>query len=113
MQLLLERNGIFRFVDDSHSCHPYTSTGECGTSTSKSSSSVLECDDVLIWKMYGRVVMQLITATLSPVAMSCVIGNNSLRDLLILLKEQFSTVSKTNIFQMKSNLQNIRNGTTQ
>ena len=54
--------------------------------------------------------MQLITATLSPVALSCAIGSTSSRDLWIRLKEQFSTVSKTSIFQMKSNLHNIKKG---
>ena len=111
IQLLLKSNEIFGFVDGSHSCPPYTFTGECGTNTSNSSSSAIECDDMLIWKMHGTVVMQVITATLSPIAMSCAIDNNSSRDLLILLKEQFSTLSKTNIFQVKTNLQNIRKGT--
>lgn len=60
--------------------------------------------------MHDRVVMQLITMTLSSVAMSCVIGSTSCKDLWIWLKEQFSTVSRTSIFQMKSNLQNIQKG---
>ena len=59
-------------------------------------------------KMHDRAVMQLITATLSPIAMSCVIGSNSSKDLWLRLKEQFSIVSKTSIFQLKSNLPNIR-----
>ena len=61
--------------------------------------------------MHDRAIMQLITATLSPVAMSCAIGSISSKDLWQRLKEQFSTVSKTSIFQLKSNLQNIRKGT--
>ena len=61
--------------------------------------------------MHDRAVMQLVTATLSTITMSCAIGSKSSRDLWIQLKEQFSTVSKTSIFQMKSNLQNIRKGT--
>ncbi|CAL8995682.1 unnamed protein product [Prunus brigantina] len=60
--------------------------------------------------MHDRAVMQLLTATLSPVALSCAIGSHSSRDLWVRLKEQFSTVSRTSIFQMKSNLQNIRKG---
>jgi hypothetical protein len=52
--------------------------------------------------------MQLITATLSPIDMSCVIGSISSKDLWTKLKEQFSTVSRTSIFQIKSNLQTIK-----
>ena len=103
MQLLLESNGIFGFVDGSHSCPSSSSTGECGTHISHS-SSIVECDEVLVWKMHDRAIMQLITATLSPVAMSCAIGSSSSKDLWFRLKEQFSIVSKTSIFQMKSNL---------
>ena len=44
-------------------------------------------------------------------AMSCAIGSSSSQDLWDRLKEQFSTVSKTSIFQLKSNLQNIKKGT--
>ena len=109
MQLLLERNGIFSFVDGSNSCPVSTST-EYGTHSSSSSSSVVECDAVVIWRMHDRAIMQLITATLSPIALSCAIGSTSSRELWTRLKEQFSTVSKTSIFQMKSNLQNIRKG---
>nr|XP_034930737.1 uncharacterized protein LOC118061423 isoform X1 [Populus alba] len=54
--------------------------------------------------------MQLITATLSPIAVSCAIGSTSSKELWIRLKEQFSTVSRTSIFQMKSNLQTIKKG---
>ena len=109
MQLLLESNGIFGFVDGSHPCPPSIST-ECGTDSTNSSSTT-DCDDVLVWRMHDRAIMQLITATLSPVALSCAIGSHSSRDLWMRLKEQFSTMSKTNIFKMKSDLQNIRKGT--
>ena len=54
--------------------------------------------------------MQLITAILSPIAMSCAIGSTNSKDLWIRLKEQFSTMSRTSIFQMKSNLQTIKKG---
>ncbi|KAM1798650.1 hypothetical protein ACFX12_032699 [Malus domestica] len=54
--------------------------------------------------------MQLLTASLSPMAISCAIGSTSSKDFWIRLQEQFSTVSKTSIFQMKSNLQTIKKG---
>lgn len=54
--------------------------------------------------------MQLITATLSPHVVSCVIGSTSAQDIWNQLKEQFSTVTHTNIFQLNSELQNIKKG---
>ncbi|KAM2699832.1 hypothetical protein EV1_038651 [Malus domestica] len=99
IQLLLESNGIMGFVDGSH-----PSPTESGSCTSA------ESDAFVVWKMHDRAIMQLITATLSPVALSCAIGSKSSQDLWIRLKEQFSTVSKTSIFQMKSNLQTIKKG---
>ena len=109
MKLLLESNDIYGFVDGSHPCP--APLNEFGTNISNStSSSGIDCDDMLIWRMHDRALMQLITATLSPVAMSCAIGSGSSKELWLRLKKQFSTVSKTSIFQMKSNLQNIRKG---
>ena len=107
--LLLESNGIYGFVDGTHPCPSSVTVDECGTHNSPSSSSI-DCDDILIWKLHDRALMQLITATLSPIAMSCAIGSVSSRDLWNRLIEQFSIVSKTSIFQMKTNLQNIKKG---
>ena len=103
MQLLLQSNGISGFTDGSHPCPLTNSIAESSTNNSNSISAT-ECEDVVIWRMHDRAVMQLITATLSPMALSCAIGSSSSQDLWNRLKEQFSTVSKTNIFQLKSNL---------
>ncbi|CAN6726957.1 unnamed protein product [Malus baccata var. baccata] len=61
--------------------------------------------------MHDRALMQLIIATLSPLAVSCAIGSTSARDLWVRLKEQFSIVTQATIFQMKSELQNIKKDT--
>lgn len=99
MQLLLESNNIMRFVDGST---PYAAriafnSGESGINYANS-LSVTNTDEYTIWKLHDRALMQLISATLSPVAMSCAICNFSSRDLWTRLKEQFSTISKTSIF---------------
>jgi len=67
-------------------------------------------NEYIVWKIHDRAIMQLITATLSPIVMSCAIGSISSKDLWTRLKEQFSTVSRSSIFQMKSNLQTIKKG---
>jgi hypothetical protein len=107
MQLLLESNGIMGYVDGLLPCPPQhcSISAESGITSSSSQS-----DEYIVWKMHDRAIMQLITATLSPIAMSCAIGSTSSKDLWIRLKEQFSTVSRTSIFQMKSNLQTIKKG---
>ena len=109
MRLLLESNGICGFVDGTHPCPMSTSADECETNV-HNSPSTMDCDEALVWRMHDRAVMQLITATLSSVSMTCAIGSTCSKDLWNSLKEQFSTVSRTSIFQMKSNLQNIRKG---
>jgi len=107
MQLLLESNGIMGYVAGLLPCPPqHCSISDKSGITSSSSQT----DEYIAWKMHDRAIMQLITATLSSIAMSCTIGSTSSKDLWIRLKEQFSTVSRTSIFQMKSNLQTIKKG---
>ncbi|XP_070674720.1 uncharacterized protein [Malus domestica] len=110
IQLLLESNGIMGFVDGSHPCPPQFSDQSGASGMNSSSNASVATDEFMIWKMHDKAVMQLLTATLSPAALSCAIGSKSSQDIWIRLKEQFSTVSKTSIFQMKSNLQTIKKG---
>ncbi|KAM1149408.1 hypothetical protein ACFX2B_029701 [Malus domestica] len=99
------------FVDGSHPRPSRISsvTRESGMNVLNPSSST-DCDTFLVWMMHDRALMQLITATLSPVAMSCANCSTSSKDLWTRLKQQFSFVSKNSIFQMKSNLQTIKKG---
>ncbi|CAN6726899.1 unnamed protein product [Malus baccata var. baccata] len=110
IQLLLESNGIMGFVDGSHPCPPQFSDQSGASGMNSSSNASVATDEFMIWKMHDKAVMQLLTATLSPAALSCAIGSKSSQDIWIRLKEQFSTMSKTSIFQMKSNLQTIKKG---
>ncbi|CAN6721051.1 unnamed protein product [Malus baccata var. baccata] len=112
MQLLLEGHGILGFVDGSNPC-PIRFTRPTSSGSEEDSQGTLshtESDDYKIWKLHDRALMQLITATLSPSAISCVIGSISAQDIWTRLKEQFSTVTRTSIFQMKSELQNVKKG---
>ncbi|KAM1741605.1 hypothetical protein ACFX12_011704 [Malus domestica] len=58
--------------------------------------------------MHDRALMQLIIATLSPTAMSYIIGCLTSHDMWTNLKDRFSTVMKASIFQLKTELQNIK-----
>ncbi|CAN6707786.1 unnamed protein product [Malus baccata var. baccata] len=113
MQLLLEGYGIMNFVDGSSSCPPqFSSTSSSDSDISFTGShSRVESDDYKVWKMHDRALMHLITATLSSSAISCAIGSTSARDLWVRLQDQFYVVSRTAIFQMKSNLYTIKKGT--
>ncbi|KAM1717265.1 hypothetical protein COP2_025400 [Malus domestica] len=114
MELLLEGYGIMGFVNGSNPC-PVRFSPSVSANTdieSGSSSCNLETDEYKVWKMHDRTIMQLITATLSPIAVSCAIGSSCSKDLWTRLKEHFSTVSKTSVFQLKSDLQNIKKGTS-
>ncbi|KAM2045332.1 hypothetical protein ACFX1T_009539 [Malus domestica] len=100
LQLLLESHGILGFVDGS--CR-------CPTRFEKDSEvEGVETNDFQIWKMHDRALMQLIIATLSPTAMSCIIGCMTPYDMWTNLNDRFSTVTKASILQMKIELQNIK-----
>jgi len=67
MQLLLESNGIMGYVDGLLPCPPQ----HCSISVESGiTSSSPQSDEYIVWKMHDRAIMQLITATLSPIAMS-------------------------------------------
>ncbi|KAM1541138.1 hypothetical protein ACFX1Z_011089 [Malus domestica] len=112
MQLLLEGHSIIGFVDGSTPCPAQFASESSADSTvlCGDSSTRVVTDEYKIWKMHDKALMQLITATLSPAAISCAIGSTSSKDLWFRLKDQFSTVTKASIFQLKSELQTIKKG---
>lgn len=99
-------------LDGSNTCptqYLVTSSGNSKVNSSSGSSSTrIELDAYKIWKMHDRALMQLITTTLSSDALSCAIDSTNSQDLWTCLNEQFSTVTRTSIFQMKSELQAIK-----
>ncbi|KAM1692819.1 hypothetical protein ACFX2K_032390 [Malus domestica] len=113
IDLLLEGHGLMGFVDGSHICPPrfIASSSRDSNVSSSDGGSLIESDEFKVWKMHDRALMQLITATLSPSPVSCAISSTSARDLWVRLKEQFSIVTRAAIFQMKSELQDIKKGT--
>lgn len=111
MKLMLEGYGIMDFVDGTNPCPSQFMSASCDFRVASSGSeSRIESDAYKVWKMHDRALMQLITATLSSMAISCDIGSSSARELWVRLQEQFSTVSKTFIFQLKFDLQTIKKG---
>lgn len=95
-------HGIMGFVDGSSPCpHCFTSS-ESGASevNSGNSSANVENDEYKVWKMHDHALMQLITATLSPVVVSCTIGSTSSKNIWTHLKEHFSIIEPLNTRQL-------------
>nr|XP_028949246.1 uncharacterized protein LOC114821346 [Malus domestica] len=82
MQLMLKGHSIIGFVDGLMSCPAQFSQDSSDGSAILSGDSFtrVPTDDYKIWKMHDKALMQLITATLSPAAVSCKI--KEARDLL-------------------------------
>lgn len=89
MQLLLKGHGLMGFVDGSSLCHPRlpTHTSSNLEVHSCNSSSSKENDEFKVWKMHDHALMQLLTATLSSPAVSCVIRSISACDMWTRLNE--------------------------
>lgn len=105
MELLLEGHSLIGFVDGSVPCPAQFCPDSSGDLATR-----VQSDDYKVWKMHDKALMQLITSTLSSAAISCAIGSTSSKELWSRLREQFSTVTRTSIFQLKSELQTIKKG---
>ncbi|XP_068344266.1 uncharacterized protein [Pyrus communis] len=108
MQLLLEGHGIMGFVDGSHVCPPRYVTCADTSESSATSSPPSEDEAYIVWKMHDRALMQLITTTLSPVAISCEIGSTSACVLWNRLKEQFSATIRKGSDSVSQYMQRIK-----
>ncbi|KAM1109218.1 hypothetical protein TB1_008081 [Malus domestica] len=104
LDLLLEGNGIMGFLDGSIPCPEKYMTTEDGPVINR----VVITDAYKVWKIHDKALMTLITAILSPAALSSVIGCQSSKEMWINLKERFSSMTRTSIVQMKIDLQNIK-----
>ncbi|KAM1891463.1 hypothetical protein ACFX14_034747 [Malus domestica] len=89
MELLLDGNGIFGFLDGSIPCLD---------------KSELDFDAYIVWKIHDKALMTLITTTLSTAALSCVIGCKSSKEMWTSLRERFANMTRTSIVQLKINL---------
>lgn len=67
-------------------------------------------DAFTIWTIHNITLMTLITTTLLPSAISCVIGCSTSNAMWVNLREQFASVTRASIFQLKTDLQNIKKG---
>lgn len=78
MRLLLESHEILGFFNGTRYCH---------TSFDEDYVEGVENEDLHIWKMHDRALMQLLIATLFLTAMSCIIGYTNSHEMWINLKD--------------------------
>ncbi|KAI5314505.1 hypothetical protein L3X38_043681 [Prunus dulcis] len=100
MNLLLECHGILGFVTCSHPCPPQFVVG----------SNSEEIEAYKAWQLHDKVLMLLLSTTLSASAISCVIGSTNAREMWLTLKERFAIITKPSIFLLKTCLYNMKKG---
>lgn len=108
MDLLLEGNGIIGFIDGSIACPEKFDSTDIEDGTVVNDTIIFYAYKV--WKIHDKALMTLIIATLSPSVLSCIIGWISSRQMWETLRERFTSITRTNIVQLKIDLQNIKKG---
>ncbi|PRQ50702.1 putative RNA-directed DNA polymerase [Rosa chinensis] len=101
MYSLLRGHGLLKFVDGTHPCPSQYSMSDDGH---LSQNSPKEYED---WVAQDCNLISLITATLSSEALSHVVGCSTAFEVWFTLKDRYATVSRSNVVQLKSNLQSI------
>ncbi|PRQ30495.1 putative RNA-directed DNA polymerase [Rosa chinensis] len=105
LQTMLRGCGLMKYVDGSFPCpSQYMITEEGGV------LSKVTADQYLTWKQNDYVVMTLLAATLSSGVLSFVVGSNTSREILCLLKERYASTSWFNKEQLKSNFYKLQKG---
>lgn len=101
LQSFLRGQNLYEFVDGSVSCPSQYVLDADGT------TSVLS-RDYIAWKTQDQNIINLLGQTLSPKAMSCVVGSQSAQEMWSRLKLKFAAPNRQNILQLKTNLQNLK-----
>ncbi|PRQ35183.1 hypothetical protein RchiOBHm_Chr5g0077241 [Rosa chinensis] len=104
-QSVLEGNDLFSYFDGSYPCPPRYVLTEEGSVTSEVTQAYKQ------WKKIDKALLGLLMATLDDEIMEIIVGSKSSHEAWIALQERFSTVSRANIIQLKTDLQTIKKGT--
>lgn len=103
-QSVLEGNDLFGYFDGSCVCPPRFVLTEQGEVTREITSAYK------IWKKTDKALLGLLMATLNEDIMEIIVGCKSSYDAWLALLERFSTCSRANIIQLKTDLQTIKKG---
>ena len=66
--------------------------------------------DFLIWKSKEKALLTFISSTLSPLVLALIVGCASAVEVWKVLENRFSSVSRSNIMNLKSELHNLKKG---
>lgn len=103
MEAFLNGQNCYGFVDGSCPCPPQYVTSSDGSTHTLSA-------DYVAWKTQDQSIVNLLGQTLSPVAMSCVVGSHSAQEMWARLKQKFAAPNRQKILQLKTNLQSLKKG---
>lgn len=97
MEAFLNGQNSYGFIDASYPCPPQYVTSANGSTCTVSA-------DYVAWKTHDQSIVNIIGQTLSPVAMSCVVGSHFAHEMWMCLKQKFAASNRQNILQLKTNL---------
>ncbi|PRQ57094.1 putative RNA-directed DNA polymerase [Rosa chinensis] len=103
-QSVLDGNDLFGYFDGSYPCPPRFVLIEQGEVTREVTSAYRT------WKKTDKALLGLLMATLDEDIMEIIVGSKSSYEAWLALLERFSTSSRANIIQLKTDLQTIKKG---
>ena len=98
---IFRTHSLFGFLDGSKPCPSQFLVDETGHLTTNVDP------EYQAWIIQDQALITLLNATLSENALAHVVGKSSSREVWLALKKQYSSLSCSNILQLKSNLQTI------
>lgn len=101
-QATLSGNGLFGYFDGSEVPPPRYALDTEGCVTSEETTAYK------LWKQTDMALISLLMATLEEDIVDVIIGCKTSRQAWLALQERFSTVSRVNIMQLKTELQTLR-----
>ncbi|GAB2294442.1 hypothetical protein Dimus_038297 [Dionaea muscipula] len=93
MESFLRGQKLFEFIDGSKPCPPQTETQAYAD-----------------WNVTDQNIINIVGQTLSPVAIRCVVGSKTSKEMWENLKKKFADSNRQNIVQLKTNFQSIKKG---
>lgn len=102
MHSLLKGHGLLRYVDGTLPCPSQYVISEDGC--------LSPSDEYDAWLEQDSNLISLITATISSEALAQVVGCTTALEVWNTLNDRYATISRSNVVQLKSNLQSIEKG---
>lgn len=102
LESFLKGQNLFGFVDGSIACPPQFVQSSDGTTIISA--------EYIDWTAQDHRIINMISETLGPVAMSCAVGSSSSQAMWTTLRLRFASPDRHNVLRLKSNLQALKKG---